>query len=225
MTLPTAVHRSSRTALVVHRTDPGVDEIVDLDGLRVTTVSRTVRDLLIAGDRLGAVWACEAALRLGFLHDAALDELVARCAGRPHSERMRQRRALVDARSESPLETAVRLLLHDGRLPSPVPQLPVRTPDGHLLARLDLAWPTAHLAIEADGKEPHAQPRPVFTDRWRTNALVGWQLVRFTWYDVLRRPGYIVATVSAHLAARSMTLGYGEVLFCRDGVSCVRKSP
>lgn len=32
----------------------------------------------------------------------------------------------------------------------------------------------------------------------RTNALVGWQLLRFTRYDVLRRPAYVVATARAH---------------------------
>jgi very-short-patch-repair endonuclease len=54
------------------------------------------------------------------------------------------------------------------------------------------------IGIEADGKEPHSGLRPVFTDRCRTNALVGWQLLRFTWYDVLRRPAYVVATARAH---------------------------
>ena len=109
--------------------------------------------------------------------------------------------ALVDVRSESPLETAIRLLLLDAGLPSPVPQHPVRSSDGRLLARLDLAWLDRRLGLEADGKEPHGQPRPIYTDRWRANALVGWQLIRFTWHDVLRRPAYIAATVRAHLCA------------------------
>lgn len=107
----------------------------------------------------------------------------------------------MDVRSESPLETAVRLLLHDAGVTPPVPQHEVRTSDGHLLARLDLAWPAHRLALEADGKEPHGQLRPIYTDRWRHNALVGWRVIRFTWHDVLRRPAYVVATVRAHLAA------------------------
>lgn len=119
----------------------------------------------------------------------------------PYAARMRRWRALIDPRSESPLETAIRLALHDAGVPAPEPQYEVRTDDGYVIARLDLAWPTRRLALEADGKEPHRQLRPVYTDRWRTNALVGWQLVRFTWHDVLRRPAYVVATVRAHLAA------------------------
>lgn len=201
VTLPSSVHRPSRPTLVVHRADLAAGDVVDLDGLRVTAVPRTVRDLFMGGDRLAAVWAGEAALRAGSVCAPALDGMLEACAGHPHSAQMRQWRALVDPRSESPLETAVRLLLVDAGLPTVVPQHPVRTPDGHLLARLDLAWPAARIGIEADGKEPHSGLRPVFTDRWRTNALVGWQLLRFTWYDVLRRPAYVVATVRAHLRA------------------------
>lgn len=201
VTVPTGVHRPSRPELFVHRSDLAADEVTVRGTLRVTSVPRTLHDLLRGADRLGAVWACEAALRRDLLAERELDALVSRSAGRSYGARMRRRRALVDVRSESPLETAIRLVLHDAGLPPPVSQHPLRTEDGHLLARLDLAWPDARMGLEADGKEPHGKPRPVYTDRWRTNALVGWQLVRFTWYDVLRRPAYVVATVRAHLAA------------------------
>lgn len=194
------VHRQSRPQLRLHRRRLRPDEVTELAGLRLTTARRTVRDLLADGDRLSAVWAAEAALRAGRLTRGDLDDIVAGDAGLRHAARIRCRRDLVDARSESPLETAIRLLLHDRGL-APVPQHPVRTDSGHLLACIDLAWPARRLGIEADGKDPHGQLRPVYTDRWRANALVGWQLVRFTWYDVLSRPGYVVATVLAHLAA------------------------
>lgn len=201
VTVPVTVHRHPRSRLVLHRDQLAQEDVVDLDGVWVTTVPRTVYDLLCGDDRLSAVWACEAALRQRLLTDAELDEVVRRCAGRRHATRSRRWRVLVDARSESPLETAIRLLLVDAVMPMPVPQYRVRTADGHPLARLDLAWPDRHVALEADGKEPHSQPRPIYADRWRANALVGWQLIRFTWHDVLRRPAYVVATVRAHLAA------------------------
>lgn len=201
VTIPTALHRPSRRALVIHQADLRNGEVKEVEGLRVTIVPRTLGDLLCGDDRLSAVWACEAALRRQLITDADLKEVVRRCAGRRHATRSRHWRALVDVRSESPLETAIRLLLLDAGLPSPVPQHPVRSSDGRLLARLDLAWPDRRIGLEADGKEPHGQPRPIYTDRWRANALVGWQLIRFTWHDVLRRPAYIAATVRAHLCA------------------------
>lgn len=201
VTVPTAVHRPSRPELVVHRSDLAVDEVTERGSLRLTSVPRTLYDLLLGADRLVAVWACETALRRQLITEGELDALVSRRGGRSYAGRLRRWRALVDARSESPLETAVRLLLRDAGLPLPVLQHRVHTDHGHVVARLDLAWPKRRLAVEADGKEPHSQLRPVYNDRWRANALVGWQLVRFTWYDVLRRPAYVVATVRAHLLA------------------------
>lgn len=201
VTGPAQTHRHRRSGLVLHRDQLAQEDVVDLDGLSVTTVPRTAYDLLTGADRLSAVWACEAALRQQLVTDADLDEVVRRCAGRRHATRSRHWRALVDVRSESPLETAIRLLLVDAGVPAPVPQYQVRTADGHPLARLDLSWPDRRVGVEADGKEPHGQPRPIYTDRWRGNALVAWQLIRFTWHDVLRRPAYVVATVRAHLAA------------------------
>jgi hypothetical protein len=199
--VPPAIHRPSRRELVVHRLQLANHEVVDVDGLRVTSAPRTVLDLLTAPSRLAAVWAGEVALRSGAVKEDALDDGVDARAGRPYAARMCRWRALMDPRSESPLETAVRLVLHDAGVPAPEPQHVVRTPDGYVIARVDLAWPAHRLGLEADGKEPHGQLRPVYVDRWRTNALVGWRLVRFTWHDVLRRPAYVVATVRAHLAA------------------------
>jgi hypothetical protein len=199
--VPVCIHRPSRPDLVVHRRGLVEADVVDLDGVRATAVLRTVVDLLGAPGRLAAIWAGEAALRAGAVPAEALDAAVGARSGRPYAARMRQWRALMDPRSESPLETAIRLVLHDAGLPAPEPQYEVRTRDGHVVARIDLAWPAMRLALEADGKEPHGMPRPVYTDRWRTNALVGWRVIRFTWYDVLRRPAYVVATVRAHLAA------------------------
>lgn len=201
VTIPARIHRRARRDLVLHRNDLCDSDVATLGGLRVTSALCTVGDLLNGPSRLAAVWAGEAALRHRMTTADDVDELLARSSGRPYGARMRMWRALMDARSESPLETAVRLVLRDAGVPTPEPQYQVRTDDGHVLARLDLAWPASRLGVEADGKEPHGQLRPVYTDRWRTNALVGWQVVRFTWYDVLSRPAYVVATVRAHLAA------------------------
>ncbi len=80
-------------------------------------------------------------------------------------------------------------------------QYRISTPDGHDLARLDLALPAIRLGIEADGHGPHGGVPALYRDRWRANALLGWSLLRFTWYDVMRRPGYVLATVGARLGA------------------------
>lgn len=201
VTVPADKCRRNRSGLVVHRQNLADGDVVDLDGLPVTAAPRTVLDLLSGPSRLAAVWAGDAAIRAMAVTEAALDDSIRCRSHRPYVARMRRWRALMDPRSESPLETAIRLVLHDAGVPPPVPQHEVRTPDGHLLARIDLAWPAHRLGLEADGKSVHGKLQPAYTDRWRTNALVGWRVIRFTWYDVLRRPAYVVATVRAQLAA------------------------
>ncbi|WP_232291906.1 endonuclease domain-containing protein [Frankia sp. QA3] len=73
---------------------------------------------------------------------------------------------------------------------------------GRPVARLDLAWPSRLVAVEADGAAYHRQPRALFRDRARQNDLlsVGWTLLRFTWADVLGRPAGVVDLVGRALA-------------------------
>lgn len=73
--------------------------------------------------------------------------------------------------------------------------------------RVDLAFPTAMVAIEVDGWAWHVDPERFRADRRKGNALVrgGWDLLRFTWHDLDGRPaesvGEIIETLA--IAARS----------------------
>jgi very-short-patch-repair endonuclease len=86
-------------------------------------------------------------------------------------------------------------------------QLRVFTRDGVYYARLDLAWPSCLLAVEADGRETHDKPAALYQDRVRQNNLMlaGWTVLRFTWDDVYRRPSWVVAQVSAALQKLRLT--------------------
>ena len=65
-----------------------------------------------------------------------------------------------------------------------------------------MAWPRVRLAIELDGREYHDEPDALYRDRSKANAatLDGWRVLRFTWFDVMKRPDWVVATVRAALA-------------------------
>jgi very-short-patch-repair endonuclease len=65
--------------------------------------------------------------------------------------------------------------------------------------------PERRIAIEADGRSAHDGPDALHQDRFRQNVLklAGWVVLRFTWADVLRRPGYVVATVRGALLRTS----------------------
>lgn len=102
------------------------------------------------------------------------------------------------------MESRLRLLLADARLPPGVPQFEVRHLDGRPLARVDLAWPDAALIVEYDG-DHHRTPARFRQDVARLNALrmAGWTVLRFTADDVLRNPQHVVATVTAALAEKA----------------------
>ena len=60
------------------------------------------------------------------------------------------------------------------------------------------------LAVEVDGWETRKTYGAFQRDTARQNALVvegGWAVIRFTWTDVVRRPGYVAAQIAA--AARA----------------------
>ncbi len=70
--------------------------------------------------------------------------------------------------------------------------------------RIDLAFPARKVAVEVDGWAWHVDPERFRPDRRKQNALVraGWDPLRFTWHDLDRRPGEVLAEVRGTLAAR-----------------------
>jgi hypothetical protein len=103
------------------------------------------------------------------------------------------------------LSSRVRLICIDGDLPPDDLQYPVRNSNGWTVAIGDLGWFKKRrrpLLAEADGKEPHGLPKPVYRDRKRGNSLVGelCDTVRFVWEDTWK-PSYIHYVVRTALAA------------------------
>lgn len=88
-------------------------------GVVATSAPRTLVVLLRERDRLSAIVACEFAIGRGAVSPTDLDDALHRSAGARWILRARERRALVAPQSGSPLETAIRLRLHDGGLPPP----------------------------------------------------------------------------------------------------------
>jgi very-short-patch-repair endonuclease len=87
-------------------------------------------------------------------------------------------------------------------LPAAVPQYEVQK-NGVFVARVDLAWPAARVAVEYDGAH-HADPLQMRRDRRRLNALVdaGWLVIHATAGD-LYAPDTLIKQVSAALRGRA----------------------
>ncbi len=73
---------------------------------------------------------------------------------------------------------------------------------GRTVARIDVAFVAARLAIEVDGLAYHSDVSRFQRDRTRQNDLVqlGWTVLRFTWRDIVERPAYVLATIRRQLA-------------------------
>ena len=172
----------------------------------VTTPSRTILD--IAGQ-----------VTLELLEEAVDDAVRRRLASIPRlrwqvaiAGRRRgvaQLRGLIDARdptarpSESVLETKVARILRKAKLPGLVAQYNIVVA-GHLIARVDFAFPAAKVAVEADGYRWHSGRAQWQQDLERRNALTNlrWRVIHVTWED-LKRPQAIVDQVEQ--ALRDMT--------------------
>jgi very-short-patch-repair endonuclease len=70
---------------------------------------------------------------------------------------------------------------------------------------LDFSFPAYRLDVEVDGWASHARREQFERDRERDAELgaIGWQVLRFTWRHVMRRPNWVMKSVAATLALRA----------------------
>lgn len=129
-------------------------DIVELDGLRVTTPLRTACDLGRGLWRFDALAALDGFLRL-HLDPAMLAAEVERFKGYRGVVQLRTLVPLSDGRSESPGESALRLHWYDSGLPRPVLQIWLYDDAGVAIFRLDIGLEEMWFAAEYDGEAFH----------------------------------------------------------------------
>jgi hypothetical protein len=196
--------RRRRPDLHFHTRSIGCGEVEKREGVPVTSIARTLADLTTSLERTRAVWALDDALRRRLCAKPEIIAVIERWRGGAGCVSARERLDEADGVAESILETAGRLALRDRGVPLPVPQHELRAPDGALIARLDGAYLREKVALEFDGADPHGLPEAIFRDRWRQNGLpeLGWTVLRFTWWDVMRDPDGVAAIVLRTLRRR-----------------------
>ena len=195
--------------------------VTEVDGLRVTTIARTIFDL--AGDPPPHYWGSEklleihkqriaraldtSLLRLGNTIDQQLTVNAELCRrGRPGSRIMRE---LLDERTGeewTPTESELEDLFvafcaaHDIEPPLRQRNLGEARPK-----RVDFVYFHARLVIELDGRAYHDSKTDADEDRWRDVELaaMGMRVMRFTWRDLVQRPDWCARQLRAAIAARS----------------------
>jgi len=69
--------------------------------------------------------------------------------------------------------------------------------------KIDVAFPACKLAVETDGLAFHSDAEDFQVDRERQNAiaLLGWQVLRFTWLDLTAHPDRVIAEIKHAISA------------------------
>jgi very-short-patch-repair endonuclease len=199
--VPAGTPKPRVEGVVAHEAILPVVEHVVIDGIRYAPPARCAIDLARQVRRMDALPILDAALAAG---TCIPDDLVAEVSRHRGLRGVRQARELVkvaDGRAECRQESQLRLVILDGGLPAPEPQLWVVDQNGIGLYRLDLGYRGKRVGIEYDGLS-HLDRDRLRHDRARLNWLDahGWTMRFFTDRDLYRYPARIVAMVRSALS-------------------------
>ena len=235
----TSVERCPRSrrapGLQLHHADSVRNETAEVDGLRVTTVARTVADVLRSAQPASGVAMLDQAVRAGQVTEAQVRLVLDtqhRWRGRP---RALEALALLDPRRESWLESYSFVRLHQLGLPLPRPQVDVLDDGFHLVGRVDGLLGTVFLEADGAGKyllaahdrgltEEESRRQTLDAQRVRHAALerLGLTGVRWTVSEIRHSPELVMARVRQALRSAHGATVTGWV---RDGSRVVRPVP
>jgi very-short-patch-repair endonuclease len=191
-----------RKGMVRHRSQIPDDERELLDGIPVTSVTRTILDLAAVVSKRQLERAVNEMEVRELRARRSLPDLLARYPRRGGTAVLRD--LLADRESflgvtESDLEEAFLGLIDRSGLPRPRinADLAIR---GRFI-RPDFAWPVARLVVETDGGAVHRTDRAFEEDRAKDRILIaeGWRVMRVTWRQLRDSPGEVAADVRESL--------------------------
>lgn len=218
MSGPVTVNRSNASPRVaglrVMRSRLKDADIVEMYGLRVTTLERTIQDLasLVPGHELLA--AADAALRFGASFDA-LDEPLR------HRRTLRWVKTHASDRADSYAESWSRYLMIEHGVEFDLQQATILDENGEFLARTDFASRAGVLG-EFDGRIKYGKllapgedaVAAVMAEKQREARLraAGWEMVRWMWNDLQHPQKFIRMLERGFERARTLPAPRGHVV-------------
>lgn len=187
---------SLRPRLATHTGPVPEGQWLTVDGMRVTTVARTVVDVARTAGYQHAVALADHALREhgGEVLRREMGAIASGLKGRKGIRAALRAIDFADARAESGGESVSRVVLAAMGIPKPVLQFEVFD-QGRFIGRTDFGWPELGTLGEFDGRVkyrelPARQSRMagevVYREKVREDLLrdAGWEVVRWVWSDL-----------------------------------------
>lgn len=171
----------SRPGYAIVRQSNGIPDVdvVDIDGLLVTTPVRTASDLLRLHYRPHALAAGDAMMRTGLIDPVEVADHLAQQHRVPGLPQARQLINRLSPEPESHGESWLRCRLLDAGFPCPSIQF--RIPDASgVVRRFDLAYEEVRVAAEYDGREHHTADNDQTLDSYRRDDFrtrLGWRFL------------------------------------------------
>jgi len=184
--------RRGRAGVITHNLRLPPDEVTTLEGIPVTTSTRTLLDLAAVLPRHQLERALNEAEIRGVGDALSLAQLLER---HPHRHGIRAMREVLanlgpgGSVTRSELEARFRRFLRSTGLPRPAWNCSL------LGMECDCVWRTERLVVELDGRAVHTTAAAFERDRERDRMLnaAGWRVVRITWRQLHRQPERVAA--------------------------------
>lgn len=173
----------------------GSIEVVERHGVPVTSLARTTVDVARRHGFAAGVVTADAALA----REVTREQLVAvldGCRGWRGSRTARRVVDFADPLSETALESLGRARFEEHGLPPGELQVVLGDTDGPI-GRVDHYWDAHRTVAEGDGALKYASAGDLFAEKRREDRLreAGFEVVRYTWDEVLRTPEVVVARI------------------------------
>jgi hypothetical protein len=202
------VPRSARSLLVPHWSDIAPEDVVD----GVTGVRRTLVDCMRMLPLEEALPIIESALRAADVTLAELRVIAVEMRGRGRARAMAIA-AMASRRPANPYESTLRAIASTVPGLDVEPQPAVRV-SANLVLHPDLADLALGVVIEAESFAWHGETAALTRDCVRYNAftIAGLIVVRFSWYQVMFEPAYVVTVLEdvVRLARRHANVARGS---------------
>jgi predicted transcriptional regulator of viral defense system len=174
-------------------------DITIIEGIRCTTIARTLLDIADEVTLRQLERAFDQAEDMEVLDLRAVDDQVARNPTRPGVKNIKT--ILDDHRigstvTDSDLEERMIPLLRATGCPMPETRAWIDPGDGGLMVRRDFVWRDLKIDVETDGAH-HRTRLQMEIDTRNDQRLIsaGWTVLRFTWKQLLEEPERVIATI------------------------------